>query len=83
MNVALMAVKILESRSSCNVLGMIVFSFVVRLESHYATGVKQLFMQVPSRLFLVSLTLLCPQCDRDHQKISWPFHKATCFPAVF
>lgn len=31
----------------------------------------------------VSLTLLCPQCDRDHQKISWPFHKATCFPAVF
>ncbi|KAG2057608.1 hypothetical protein BDR06DRAFT_187323 [Suillus hirtellus] len=31
----------------------------------------------------VCLTMLYQQCDRDHQKKSWPSHKATCFPAVF
>lgn len=36
-----------------------------------------------SKLLQCSRCKTAVYCDRDHQKISWPFHKATCFPAVF
>lgn len=57
MNAALTAVESPELRSSCNALGMIMFSFFSSPGSHHATGAKQLFMQVPTRLSLVSVSL--------------------------
>ncbi|KAG1739044.1 hypothetical protein EDB19DRAFT_871674 [Suillus lakei] len=36
-----------------------------------------------SKLLQCSRCKTAVYCDRDHQKKSWPLHKATCFPAVF
>ncbi|KAG1812874.1 uncharacterized protein BJ212DRAFT_437622 [Suillus subaureus] len=36
-----------------------------------------------SKLLQCSRCKTAVYCDRDHQKKSWPFHKATCFPAAF
>lgn len=36
-----------------------------------------------SKLLQCSRCKTAVYCDRDHQKKSWPSHKATCFPAVF
>lgn len=40
-------------------------------------------MSGTSKLLQCSRCKTAVYCNRDHQKKSWPLHKATCFPAVF